>query len=136
MSFTVSAWIASTSLPTHDRLLDHSGSEPDTVVVLSAAVGPYAAGTTLDVFLAALYAAALTAANSSNATVKSFTAHAWITGGVFSVNSSLVGTVSASTTASAEIIGGAVASLSADALLIPAVKTLTINAYLTEDVCV
>jgi hypothetical protein len=76
LSFTAGAWIIG-GRSGHSRFYDHYGTEPDTVVVIDGAIGPYASGTTVHAVLTDL-AARISALESGNHVVGSFTAGAFI----------------------------------------------------------
>lgn len=61
----------------HNRTTDHEGTQDDTTVVLSAAIGPYAAGTTVHDYLVAL-TARLTALEDNVRYWGTFTGNAYI----------------------------------------------------------
>ncbi len=102
----------------HHRDRDHSGYEYDDVIVLSEPVGPYAAGTSLDVVLAALElrmaALETTYYSGSTAVLGSFFIDARI-GDYFSAYSVILSASSASFSMDALLIRGG--SFSLDAVL-------------------
>lgn len=74
--FTADAWILGTRL-LHDRTLDHTGTEGADVVVLSATIGPYPQGTTVQAVLSD-FAVRLTALEVANRVFAYFRVDAFI----------------------------------------------------------
>jgi hypothetical protein len=74
--FTVGAWLSG-GRSGHSRLWDHYGTEPDTVVVLDGAIGPYPSGTTVHVVLTDLVNR-IVALESGYHVTGAFTMGAWI----------------------------------------------------------
>lgn len=109
-TFTASAVIVG-GRQRHHRTRDHFGTEEDDVVVLSAAIGKYAAGTTVATMLADLVAR-LESLEGSNHRVGSFTASAFIQP-VIRANAVIQRTQSGSFTANAVITKGGTLSLNA-----------------------
>ncbi len=134
MDFTANAWIASSTFPQHDRETAHYGTEEDDDVVLVAAIGPYPAGTLLSVFLAGLYGA-VTALTSTNPTVASFTASAILSGGALHIDAVKIRTMTGSLTGNAVVALGGSTSFPADAVIRPAVASLTADAMVIDLVC-
>ena len=82
-SFTASCWIVGNALR-HDRTYQHSGTQTDTTVVLSAAIGKWPAGTDLHTFLLDC-CARVTALESAMHQVGSFTID-WFVTPTFRIN--------------------------------------------------
>lgn len=76
-SLAAGAWISTGDLLRHSRQDAHFGTETDVDVVLSGAIGPYAAGTPLATFLSGI-SDALANLSSNTFYVSGFTAGAFI----------------------------------------------------------
>lgn len=111
-SFTIDANIVDDRW-THDLELDHHDELPDGMVVLADAVGPYAAGVTLDVVLADM-AARLYQLDNYARTFDEFTIDADITDRVFTIDAVISGTEASSFTIDADIANTHAFTIDAD----------------------
>lgn len=111
----------------HHRTHDHFGTEDDTTVVLSSAIGKYAAGTTVAAVLADMFAR-VSSLEGGTHRVFSFTASAFIQP-TFRANAVLKKTQSASFTVDAVLTAGG--SFRADAVLRKTTSaSFTVNAFI------
>jgi|SRR5512146_2551075 hypothetical protein len=122
MLITADAWILGSSLVTHDRLWDHHGTEPDSVVTLAADIGRYPAGTDVHTVLADLVARLTFVEQNRYAAVFTLTAAA-----------TLSAAHTTSLTADA-LITSPIYGLTADAVFFK-VYSLRVDAYLIDNPC-
>lgn len=111
-SFTAGADILA-SLLTHDRTQAHSGTQLDTTVVLSTAIGRYAAGTTVHDVLVDMVSR-LASATSVPSFIGSFTAD-WLVAYAVQANAVILGAGAGSFSADAYVFRGVVGSFTANA---------------------
>ena len=140
-SLVAAAVLISNTFPQHDRTAAHYGFEWDDDVILSAAIGPYPAATPLNVFLAGLYGS-IQAFTGTYATVASFTAGAYLSGGVVRANAVVRRVQTGSLyignnngTGGAYIVRGGVASFTGSAWIQAATKAFSADAMLVDNVC-
>lgn len=111
----------------HDRTLDHTGSQDDTTVVLSEAIGPYPAGMVLHEYLVALTDRVVSLENSTRYWGL-FTGDAVLTtGGAFSGNAVIA---ARRFTGDGVIKAPFVDNLTGDAVISTGIRTFTGDAFL------
>lgn len=122
-SFTIDADIVSERW-THDLNHDHHGELPDDMVELSAAFGPYAAGTLISAVLADFNARLIQLENYDRV-FDEFSIDADITDRVFTIDAVISGTQTGSFTIDADIYAGGSFTIDADI-----VGRFTIDAFI------
>lgn len=121
------------SFPKHSRLDDHYGTQPDTVVVLASAIGPYPAGMTVHDVLQDMWGR-ITATDYRFYTPGYFRVDAFICWN-FRATATITGEQTHSFTAAAELrIGG---SMTASAIIFAAGRSssFSVAAFLIDNIC-
>lgn len=114
----------------HSRLLDHLGTEPDTVVVIDGPIEKYPSGTTVHSLLADVIER-ITALESGNHVVSNFSAGAMI-GPYLTASAIILGSRSQDATMDAEI-SGLRRSGTMDAMIaVPVSRSMSASAYLID----